>query len=345
LGTVRRDALHSTIIAMQRSTSHPPGLTAAAPAAAPVVSSPLGRAKAAASPRGHALAAIPLRPTAPVLASPPTPIQLSRASASTGSGVIQRAPWWKRGLAGLGVVGGGLALALGAPVTGTLGLLAGGGYLAHRAWQRRQPGGTERQALEDHRDQLSGSREGTRQRLLHDILSEGLGQLGTTTEISPVPSRLGGGDTGRNGRRGRYTVRLDPNERDPITRQSYLLHELTHVSSDRVYGGNADGGGEFYNIDQPLGGGRSEDHPEYGRLYGLADQLYTTADQDPHLSDAQRDHIKGRAGYLAMNPLKEHDTVMTDLLYYAHVHGISERSPTHQAIVQQARAAYQARQR
>lgn len=289
---------------------------------------------------------------------------------------IQLASWWKRGLAGLAAVGGGVAaglggaalagagiamapaLALGLTIGGGAALLGGAGYLGYQAFksrQRRQQRAPAQQpalsidhahaALRQDRDQLAGAEVGSRQELLHNILNEGLGLVGDHAELSPLQSQAhGGGDTQRiGGQRGRYEVRLSDDERDPTKRKSYLLHELIHASSDMSYPVNAGEGREFLNIPPPTEDVAWEGH-EGGhgeQIVQIADQLHQLASGDPMLSEDQQRHIQGRAGYLGFTkPTRELDTVATDLLYYAHKEGIPEDSPTHQRIVALARAAY-----
>jgi hypothetical protein len=223
-----------------------------------------------------------------------------------------------------------------------LAALAGGGYLAHQ--HRFGPGRRELRDLRRQHAGLAHAEKGSRQALLRDILGEGLGQM-DRTELSPLAVFSGGGEATRQGRRGRYRVRLQPDIGDPVKRRSYLLHELIHVASDRNYSSNAQEGREFYNVGEGpnLDPSRHHFHPQYEPTRQRALEVYDLASNDEHLDPYHRAHIQERMGYIENKPFQERDTVVSDLLYYAHSYGIPEESPTHQAIVQWAREAYHQR--
>lgn len=344
--------------------SHQPETGTESPGSRPApVARQAGVAPAAAG-LGHSLGRIPIQ-AAPAEAAPAAPVRpavpapAAPAAAAQPAGVIQLAPWWKKGLAGLGVVGGVAAAGVGLAALGGLGLalspaaaiaatavggasaLAGGAYLRSRS----RPGADELDELRSRRQALSGAREGTREALLRNILDEGLGQLGTGAEISSQPtSDKGGGDSGRNARGG-HTIRLDPAQKDPRIREANLLHELIHVSADRVYPANRYPESEFFNVETRVDPENEGFHPDFRRIKKKADDVYLLADKDPHLTREQKQHIQGRMTYMTRNPLRELDTVFSDLLYYGHVTGLSEDSPTHKAIVDTAREAYETRRR
>lgn len=123
---------------------------------------------AAASAHGHHLNQITIQARPDTAEAVAAPAHVS-ALASPGTAPIQLASWWKKGLAGLAAVGGGVAaglggaalagvglamapaLALGLAIGGGAALLGGAGYLGYQAWRSRRRGQApqERQPLLD----------------------------------------------------------------------------------------------------------------------------------------------------------------------------------------------------
>jgi hypothetical protein len=292
----------------------------------------------------------------PALVTPPAAAAsaLVTPPAAAASVPIQRQRSWRKKLAGLGAVGGGLSVLGGigglvagvaaAPVMlglGGLALLGGGGYLAYKHMT------SDSRRLQQVRSS-SGPQGNRPDELVHNILNDVAGRENLRgTDISDEPSDNPRGDSSRVGEdRNRHVVRLDPRQTDRNKRLSYLAHELTHVSADRKYTMNELQGATFYNQDQPphdVDDTRQYLDQRRGVLSNHLTQARDLIDNDPHLGEDHRNYFRQRLGYAVDSPMNEHDTVLNELTVYGHLEGISGESPTLNRIRQLAGAAHNRR--
>jgi hypothetical protein len=178
--------------------------------------------------------------------------------------------------------------------------------------------------------------------LLQQILAEVL----QTKEALGVPVKSGKSlweseATRKDFDKGQYEVVIDPSKvKGKLQQQSYILHELMHVSADRRYALNRLGGKKFENmISSKLKAQTREDKT----LGNLAMGLLDIVDKDPDLDEGDRTYLQGRVNRMA-NTSTEFDTVTSELLYYITKKGIDKNTATYKAVRNLAEWAYKRRQ-
>ncbi|HKV10760.1 MAG TPA: hypothetical protein VJ725_21645 [Thermoanaerobaculia bacterium] len=290
------------------------------------------------------------------------------------SAPIQRVPWWKKGLYGLGGLAGTVAAGAGAlslaGVTAALsplavgGLLAGGvGLAGYSAYKALNVANDDRKAVSgavaETRATLSGldSRSKKekdlteRETLLHGLLSDTVPYLDQNTTVAPTTGRSelafpppGGSNLQeKNARQNRqYGLRVNPDQGNLPT---HILHELIHVDADQKYRSNRD---PYENVDDRDRAMPYNTHSDdIGKAADdLSDRVQEVLDvvpDDRSLSRAQKSYIRERLDYAKKSSESEYDTVMSELVYYLHRAGVPETSPTSRAIVARARAARERR--
>lgn len=295
---------------------------------------------------------------APAEAEPSTSPAEPVAPLTAASGPVQLAPNWRKLLAGAGaVLGTGALIAggvLGSPalaVGGGLGLLAGGGYLAKKAWDKRKDERRRRGELEDAVDDIRRGIGGEydrhdtgRSAVLSRILTEASGHydirdinLATTEGRGEI--EFGGGPL----RNREYEIRVNPDEpilrhgRDPAKTRSTVLHELTHVAVDQGYGVNVDREGG-----QAPANYRSDESPPRRRVANeqALTEIRRVLATDHAIDDHDREFIDSRLEYAHGVAGAEHDTVVNELLYFLHLRRVPEGSATSQGLTQLAHEAY-----
>jgi hypothetical protein len=301
------------------------------------------------------------------------------AASPAPAGPVQMIPWWRKALYGAGIVGGaalaGTAALASAPLLAATGAVAavGSGVAAYREHAGEQRAAAERrrarqQATLRAAQEAELRRTGTQRTrgdlsslkrlhselgrsganpLLHQVLSETVDDRALRGVTVAGGSQHAKGESDRNDpNRGSYTARVNDAETDPTRRQSYLLHELTHVSADRKYSFNEPGRLEFIN--EPYVGPDDRTSGQYKTqrelvVGGQARNAQNIAAADPHLPREERDYIHGRLQYIVNKPGQEYDTVANELLLYSHRQGLPGHSPTVQEIHRLAGDAYQRR--
>jgi hypothetical protein len=168
--------------------------------------------------------------------------------------------------------------------------------------------------------------------LLRDILKEVLA-MAARTKVTHGKSM----QTSHALNRGAFPMRehevvVDPEVwKDPVTRQSILLHELMHTSADEKYDVN-----RLRNVENPrdmggwnlVSGEEQFQFAQMDRLSELANGLIEIIEHDrARLGDPVTDHMLDRAGR-ARQADQEFDTVMSELYYYAHKVGIPQNTDT-----------------
>ncbi len=255
------------------------------------------------------------------------------ATAGGAGGPVQMTPFWKKALAGAGIVGGTAAAIGGAFVASPLlaaGLIGGGllsavggaGYLGHEHY---------------HND---------RDRVLQSIHNE-VNPYDNPHRVAPKvkfvddPKVRDKGETSRlKEDKSKYEVKLNKKEKDPHKRESYRIHELTHISSDQKYSMNAPNMGVFYNEhdDKPKDRKKYLDK-RYKQLQAQVHSAKNLIDGDKHLTSDKKEYIHSRLQYAVSDPMHEFDTVMNELVSYMSAKGISKSSPTSKRIAELAREA------
>jgi len=164
--------------------------------------------------------------------------------------------------------------------------------------------------------------------LLADIIDEMLADKKTT--ISYGESGHPGGET-RKTKKG-YEVVLDGSF--PIEDEMQaVLHELTHVRADQVYTQNQEGE-QFANI-------HKEDPIDIiGNLAEDFDKAQTLAEKGKGLNNKQKNHIIARLKRADKVHGNEYDTVVNELLLYAHQQGLDNKVPVVDQIEDMAKKAF-----
>lgn len=328
---------------------------------------------------GHSLSAIPVAPGSAVERlgeHAEAPQQQPRPAAAAAAvpafavpvrpaAPIQLARDWKKILAGVGaglgagaLIAGGILASPALAVAGGVGLLTGGGYLAKRAYDRRRETRRRERDLGEATAAIRrgiggeyGADDTSRPAVLSRLLTEASGHLDNPrTRVVPTTGRgelafSAGPLDQRN-----YEIRVNPDDplefgRDPAQTRSTVLHELTHVAVDRGYTANRDRAqGDF-----PANRHAEEDYwtRAEANLNSL-EGLRGTLDNDESIDDpAERRFIHSRINYAAssLNPAMEHDTVVSELVYYLHQKGVPEHSATSREVTRLAHEAYQRRNR
>jgi hypothetical protein len=180
--------------------------------------------------------------------------------------------------------------------------------------------------------------------LLHKVLAETLGQANLKDTSIRGGSGTSHGETARDDYGG-HEVRLDDLETNETRRQSYLLHELTHVAADRKYSLNRVEGQQFANTPYLGNDAATLAHSrarraEIENTIGIAKD---TAWKDESLSKNDREYVHDRLHYISSMPGVEHDTVANELLLYAHQKKLPANSPTVKQIHSLAADAYRRR--
>jgi hypothetical protein len=150
------------------------------------------------------------------------------------------------------------------------------------------------------------------------------------------------------GDRREHEVVLDPRITDPLTRQSLLLHELIHVSSDRKYNANSIGEpdpGLTSWVDPSAS--KAEQLREIGRQnryrYSLAEHLDKVVDGDWAIDEQIARFVKDRLRRVMGASHREFDSVLTELYYVLKKKNVDERTDTFQEVAAMAAAAYRTR--
>ncbi|HEX7240327.1 MAG TPA: DUF4157 domain-containing protein [Longimicrobiaceae bacterium] len=180
--------------------------------------------------------------------------------------------------------------------------------------------------------------------LLHRVLTEMLSDDVQQNTVVEGGSGTSNGETGRTD--DGHVARLDDLETDPTRRQSYLLHELTHVSADRKYSMNRQEGAQFFN--EPHVGANTRELGQHlrarqGQVTAQAEAGKDVAWNDETLPQGEREYVHDRLHYMGSVPNQEYDTVANELLLYAHQKGLPADSPTVQHIHGLAQDAYDRR--
>jgi hypothetical protein len=182
--------------------------------------------------------------------------------------------------------------------------------------------------------------------LLHKVLKETLGKRNLSGTHVEGGSGTAHGETGRGDADGTHVVRLDDLETDSTRRQSFLLHELTHVSADRSYSLNRVEGQQFANApyvgrdDRAAGAFVANRRKEIEASVGKAkDDVW----KDGSLKQDDREYVHDRLHYISSMPGVEYDTVANELLLYAHQKKLPPGSPTVKHIHALAEDAYRRR--
>jgi hypothetical protein len=181
--------------------------------------------------------------------------------------------------------------------------------------------------------------------LLHKVLTETLGQANLKDTSIRGGSGTSHGETQRDDYGG-HVARLDDLETNTTRRQSYLVHELTHVAADRKYTLNRVEGQQFANYpyvgasDKAAGEFVAKRRQQIEEAVGTAKD---TAFKDTSLKQSEREYIHDRLHYTSKMPGVEYDTVANELLLYAHQKKLPKDSPTVKQIHGLAADAYRRR--
>jgi hypothetical protein len=179
--------------------------------------------------------------------------------------------------------------------------------------------------------------------LLQQILAEVLGTKATlNVPVKSGPSMYESEATRKDFAKGQYQVVIDPKQtQDPLKRQSYILHELMHVSADRRYAVNQQlGGSSFQNLVATEYGEQDIENDTIVRLLTDLDKIVRT---DQALKKGERAYLQGRVDRMS-NTTTELDTVSSELLYYVTKMGLDKGSDTYKAIRNLAEWTYRRRQ-
>jgi hypothetical protein len=277
---------------------------------------------------------------------------------SSSARPLQLALDWRKLLAGAGValgtaglIAGGVLASPALAVAGGVGLLAGGSYLAKRAWDQRRENRRRESELAEAQTAIHrgiGGRhradDTSRTAVLSRILDEASGHLAhRNPRLRPTTGRgelefSAGPLHDRD-----YEIRVNPDEpiagfgRDPAKTRSTVLHELTHVAVDQSYDLNRD-----RSFGDAPGNFRSDEVPRERARANERDvsALRETLRNDDRIPDEERPFVDARLKYAHANSGSEHDTVVNELLYYFHQKGISEGSETSRGLTRLAHEAH-----
>ncbi len=179
--------------------------------------------------------------------------------------------------------------------------------------------------------------------LLQKILAEVLGTKKTFgVPVKSGPSLWESEATRKDFGKGKYETVIDPTAtQDPLVRQSYILHELMHVSADRRYAANQPGGGgTFENL---VSDDEKSKALESQLLVKVITDLDGIVNSDNALDEGDRKYIQNRVGRMS-NSTTEMDTVASELLYYITKKGLDHDTDTYKAIHNVAEWTYRRRQ-
>ena len=181
--------------------------------------------------------------------------------------------------------------------------------------------------------------------LLRKIIEE----IIATKDMSNVKVSYGASDQKSHADRAGdgYIVVVDPTAvTDPVVRQSFIVHELLHVSSDLRYSVNRLEGNKMLNVLAMGGSEHKASRKELAEIKDLnarVDLLYQAIvrEKDP-LGEEAYAHLMDRI-YRMGKQNQEYDTVASELLYYATVQRMDRNLDTYKQIAALAAHAYERR--
>lgn len=219
---------------------------------------------------------------------------------------------------------------------------------SRRAARRDERAKTGPERLEEIRSELSGHRASLspRDHLLLKTLNEVTPHSRSPqVQIQDVSGLAREGQTTRLAAgRGHYRIELQP-ENELGDRDRYLsnlFHELHHVNVDQTYGVNRQTGRVFINVPQAANQEQAAQQFDIANS-DRAEDLIDSLPRDPHLDDVTRPYIQKQLTYLSQKPRDETDTVVSEMLLYFKLKGISEHSPTSRELEKWARERFHAR--
>jgi hypothetical protein len=145
-----------------------------------------------------------------------------------------------------------------------------------------------------------------------------------------------------------HEVVIDPDLVDPLVRQSFVFHELIHVSADRKYNANRLGEPDHaLTATVALSDSLEEQKKEIGRQAryrgSLMENLERIIDVDEKIGAELGQYAKARLERAQGASHQEFDTVLSELYYFFKMKGADESSAAFREIGAMTLAAYRAR--
>lgn len=201
--------------------------------------------------------------------------------------------------------------------------------------------------LDDDIDEIRQEMNKTKDPLLQNILAEVLEMYGASNvttayghsaqESHVLPK--GKHDSGRS-----YEVVIDDNQiKDKAHRQSYIVHELMHVSADQKYKINQLLDKEMLNMLYKSVDSQKFEFSQQNYMLDMLDELKLHIEREEStLGKGMAAHLKERVGRAGVVD-QEFDTVMSELLFYVTKQGVDKSTETYKMIHQLAQGAYDRR--
>jgi hypothetical protein len=226
--------------------------------------------------------------------------------------------------------------------------------LGNRAVQRllaaAPPSGPLRRTIQQDLANLDLDRQNIQDPLLQAILAEVLAvsrQRNVTAAYGPSAEESHVLPHGAHGSGRTYDVVIDDQQiRDPTHRQSYVLHELLHVSADSKYAINARNINAAENLIADARNSPQYEEAQMKYMWEVIDDLDRTVDDEVGrraVPASLGEHIKRRLQRAGGRANMEFDTVLSELLYYVTKQNIDTGTQTYTKIRDLAQRAYDRR--
>lgn len=206
-------------------------------------------------------------------------------------------------------------------------------------------------SLADDFKAIEADEQTTKDPLLKSILAEALATAAkpeVTVRYGASKQKSHAQPIGKHGSNRGFDVVIDQTQYpDAKERQSIIVHELLHASSDSKYAFNAKFG-ESALTTPVRGNSEKEAFAFAGQQFRFAGMLATQLGQEAEkerkkLGSAMADHVIERAKRIAGSNAQEFDTVASELLYFMRNQGADPKTKTFRKVRNMAEAAYNAR--
>lgn len=207
-------------------------------------------------------------------------------------------------------------------------------------------------SIEEDKQALKDVLDASEDELLNKILREVIDTLDkdtTTAKHGKSSQQSHMGPKGKFGEDRSHEIVIDPDHYpDDVERQSVLVHETIHASSDTKYGFNKDFDQSAFNIvhksDDETGDVETY-QSQVPVLIELLNNLKSKVEKErATLGNKLADHILVRINRAIGAPNQEFDTVISELYYYLKIkHSDITEGETYEGIKKTADAAYEAR--